>query len=51
MVVLTVGPFSFSLRMDMGFLINDVYLEATISIHLNMDACDSTFLPRVPEWT
>ena len=51
MVVLTVGPFSFSLRMDIGFLINDVYLEATISIHFNMEACDSTLLPRVPEWT
>ena len=43
MVVLTVGPFSFSLRMDMGFLINDVDLEATtISIDLNIEACDST---------
>ena len=35
MVVLTVGPFSFSLRMDMGFLINDVDLEATFNIKLS----------------
>ena len=36
MVVLTVGPFGFSLRMDMGFLINEVDLEATtISIYLS----------------
>ena len=51
MVVLTVGPFSFSLRMDMGFLINDVDLEATISMHLNMEICDCTLLPEMPEWT
>ena len=52
MAVLTVGPFGFSLRMDMGFLINEVDLEATtISIYLNMEACDSILLPGVPEWT
>ena len=28
MVVLSVGPFGFSLRMDMGSLIKDVILEA-----------------------
>ena len=48
MAVLTVGPFGFSLRMDMGFLINDVDLETTISIYLKMEACDSTLLPQVP---